>query len=164
LYCNRPAVIRYPRGFAQGVPLEDPIPPLPIGKGELLREGDDLLLLAIGTMVAPALELAERMLGEGVSCSVINARFVKPLDQELIGIWANRVKGVVALEEGCMPGGFSSAVAEALADANIHKPLLRCAIADHIVHHGEQKQLLKEEALGPDQLHQRISAFFKQLH
>ncbi len=159
IYCNRPAALRYPRGNGLGVVLEDPITPLPIGKAELLREGEDLLLAAIGTMVAPALAAAERLAAEGISCAVINARFAKPLDEELLGTWARRVQRVAVIEEGCAPGGFSSAVSEFLADAGILKPLLRCAIADHLVHHGDQERLLAEEGLSLDTLHARLSAF-----
>jgi 1-deoxy-D-xylulose-5-phosphate synthase len=159
LYCNRPAALRYPRGNALGVPLEDPIVPLSIGKGELLREGDHTLLIAIGTMVAPTLRIAEKLAEEGISCAVINARFVKPLDEELLGTWARRVQRVAVIEEGCAPGGFSSAVTEFLADAGILKPVLRCAIADHLVLHGDQNRLLEEEGLGPVALHARLSAF-----
>jgi 1-deoxy-D-xylulose-5-phosphate synthase len=159
IYCNKPAALRYPRGNALGVPLEDPITPLPIGKAELLCEGEDLLLAAIGTMVAPALQIAEKLAREGVSCAVINARFVKPLDEELLGTWARRVQRIAVIEEGCAPGGFGSAVTEFLADAGILKPVLRCAIADHLVQHGDQSRLLEEEGLGPEALHARLAAF-----
>ena len=161
LYCNRPAALRYPRGNAVGVPLEDPITPLVIGKGELLREGEDMLLVAIGTMVAPSMQVADKLAGEGISCSVINARFVKPLDEELIGAWCRRVSRVVVLEEGCSPGGFSSAITEFLADAGIQKPILRCAITDHLVQHGDQDRLMNEEGLGLGALYDRISAFYR---
>jgi 1-deoxy-D-xylulose-5-phosphate synthase len=159
IYCNRPAALRYPRGTALGVPLEDPIVPLSIGQGELLREGEHTLLVALGTMVTPALRIAERLAGEGISCAVINARFVKPLDEELLGTWARRVQRVAVLEEGCAPGGFSSAVTEFFADTGILKPVLRCAIADHLVQHGEQDRLLEDEGLGAEALWTRISAF-----
>jgi len=162
LYCNRPAALRYPRGNALGVPLEEPIVPIPIGKGELLREGDHTLLVALGTMVAPALDLAGKLAGEGISCAVINARFVKPLDEELIGTWARRVQRIAVLEEGCAPGGFTSAVVEFLADAGILRPVLRCAIADHLVQHGDQGRLLEEEGLGPVSLHAKLAAFCRQ--
>jgi len=159
IYCNRPAALRYPRGNALGVPQEDPIVPLPIGKGELLREGDDALLVALGTMVAPAVRAAEKLAEEGISCAVVNARFAKPLDEELIGAWARRTGRIAVIEEGCAPGGFTSAVAEFLADAGILKPLLRCAIPDHLVQHGDQGLLLEEEGLGPEALSRRLSAF-----
>jgi 1-deoxy-D-xylulose-5-phosphate synthase len=159
IYSNRPAALRYPRGNALGVALQEPIAALPIGKGELLREGSDLLLVALGTLVIPAQALAERLAAEGISCSVINARFLKPMDDDLIIHWASQAKGVVALEEGCAPGGFTSAVAELLADKGLLLPLLRCSVADHIVHHGDQARLLDEEGLSPKALHERIRAF-----
>jgi len=159
LYCGHPAAIRYPRGNGLGVTLEEPISALPIGKGELLREGDDLLLCALGAMVPTALALAEALAAEGRACAVINARFVKPLDAPLIHAWAQRCRGVVTMEEGCAPGGFSGAVAESLADAGILRPLLRCAVPDHLVHHGDPKRLLEDEGLGPKKLLERIHRF-----
>ena len=159
LYCGHPAALRYPRGNGLGVALEEPITALPIGKGELLRQGGDLLLCALGSMVDPALKLAEILAGEGLSCAVVNARFVKPLDTALIQAWARNCRGVVTLEEGCAPGGFSSAVAESLADAGILRPLLRAAIPDHLVHHGDPKRLLDEEGLSPEMLLRRIREF-----
>jgi 1-deoxy-D-xylulose-5-phosphate synthase len=159
LYSNRPAALRYPRGAGTGVALQDPVLALPIGKGELLKEGDQLMLVAIGTMVAPAMAVAERLEAEGVSCAVINARFIKPLDKELIGHWARATRKVVALEEGCAPGGFTSAVAELLIDERINRPLLRCAVPDHLVQHGDQVRLMDEQGLSPEALHRRIAAF-----
>jgi 1-deoxy-D-xylulose-5-phosphate synthase len=159
LYCGHPAALRYPRGSGLGVPLEDPITALPVGKGELLREGSDLFLCAIGSMVDPALRTAEVLAGEGISCAVVNARFIKPLDADLIGAWARRCRAVVTLEEGCAPGGFSAAVAEALADGGLLRPLLRCAVPDHLVHHGDPKWLLEEEGLSPASLLRRIREF-----
>ena len=163
IYCGHPAAVRYPRGNGLGVTLQEPVDPLPLGKGELLREGEDLLLCALGAMVEPALKLAETLAKEGLSCAVLNARFVKPLDSVLIHAWADRCKGLVTLEEGCAPGGFSSAVAESMADAGLLRPLLRCAIADHLVQHGDPKRLLEEEGLGPDQLERRVRAFAAKL-
>ncbi len=161
IYCNRPATLRYPRGSALGVPLEDPITPLPIGKGELLREGDDILLVALGTMVNPALQTANRLSQDGISCAVINARFVKPLDEEMLATWSNRCARIAIIEEGCAPGGFSSAVTEFLADAGIQRPILRCALADHLIQHGDQNRLLEEEGLGPESLHARLRSFIR---
>ncbi len=162
LYCGHPAALRYPRGQAVGVPLEDPICPLPLGKGEVLCEGGDLLLAALGSMVAPALEVAARLQAEGISCAVIDARFVKPLDQELFHAWSGKVRGVVTLEEGC-PGGFGSALAESLAEAGIVKPLLHCVIPDGIVPHGHQPTLLEEQGLSTAALVERVRAFSERL-
>ncbi len=163
VYSDRPAALRYPRGNGLGVKMDETITALPIGKGELLREGSDLLLFAIGAMVAPAQRLAESLAAEGISCAVANARFIKPLDSELLCAWAGNTKAVVTLEEGCAPGGFSAAVLETLADAGVVKPLLRCAVPDHIVHHGDPKRLLDEEGLGPDALLNRIKTFYQRL-
>jgi 1-deoxy-D-xylulose-5-phosphate synthase len=159
IYSNRPAALRYPRGSALGVAIQEPIQALAIGKGELLKPGEQLLLVAIGTMVAPAMAVAGRLEAEGISCAVINARFVKPLDAELIGQWARHTRRTIALEEGCEPGGFSSAIAELLADQGIPRPLLRAAVPDHIVHHGDQARLMAEEGLSVDELFRRIRAF-----
>ncbi len=163
LYCGHPAALRYPRGNGRGVVLEEPITALPVGKGELLREGDDLLLCALGSMVEPALAMAERFALEGLSCAVINARFVKPLDAPLILEWAARCRGTVTLEEGCAPGGFGTAVAEALGDAGLLRPILRCAVPDHLVHHGDATRLLEEEGLGPAALEVRVRTFAAKL-
>jgi 1-deoxy-D-xylulose-5-phosphate synthase len=159
VYCGHPAALRYPRGNGQGVALDETITALPVGKGELLREGGDLLLAAIGAMVAPALVVAEALAQEGIQCAVVNGRFIKPLDAELIAGEAAKVKGVVALEEGCEPGGFCAAVLEALADASVTRPVLRCAVPDHVVSHGDPGRLMEEEGLGPIGLMSRIRSF-----
>jgi 1-deoxy-D-xylulose-5-phosphate synthase len=163
VYCGHPAAVRYPRGNGLGVALDDPITALPVGKGELLREGGDLLLAAIGAMVAPALKVAEELAAEGIQCAVVNARFLKPLDSDLFSTQAAKVKGVVAIEEGCGPGGFSAALLEALADAGVARPVLRCAVPDHIVSHGDPKRLMEEEGLSPAALAARIRAFHRGL-
>ena len=163
LYCGKPAVLRYPRGSALGVPIETPITPLPLGRGEVLREGTDLSLVAIGSMVVPTLKVAEALAEQGISCAVLDARFVKPLDTALITEWATRTRGVVAIEEGCAPGGFSAAVAETLADAGLQMPLLRCAIADHLVSHGDPAILLDEEGLSVAAMQKRITAFAEKI-
>ena len=159
IYSDRPAALRYPRGNGLGVTMDETMTALPIGKGELLREGSDLLLFAIGAMVAPAQKIAEKLEEAGISCALVNARFIKPIDVELLAIWSKKTRGVVTLEEGCAPGGFSAAVLESLADAGLVKPVLRCAVPDHIVLHGDPKRLMDEEGLGQDSLLERIKAF-----
>lgn len=161
LYCGHPAALRYPRGQGLGVALETPISPLPIGKGELLREGSDLLLVAIGSMVTPAMDVAAHLETQGVACAVINARFVKPLDHDLVRGWSRKVAQVVTLEEGCAAGGFGSAVAESLAEAGIVKPILHCAVPDVVVPHGSQPLLLEEQGIGPNALKKRIESFLR---
>jgi 1-deoxy-D-xylulose-5-phosphate synthase len=159
VYCGHPAALRYPRGNGQGVALDETITALPVGQGEVLREGGDLLLAAIGAMVAPALAVAEALALEGIQCAVVNGRFIKPLDGDLITGLAAKAKGVVALEEGCEPGGFCAAVLEALADAGVTRPVLRCAVPDHVVSHGDPGRLMEEEGIGPASLLARIRSF-----
>lgn len=159
IYSNRPAAIRYPRGTAAGVSLVEPIVKLPIGQGELMREGVDILFVAIGTMVNLALIVAKRLEDEGILCAVINARFIKPLDQTLILHWARLTRKTVALEEGCIVGGFTSAVSELFTDNCILRPLLRCAIPDHIVHHGENDVLMREQQLSLEAILSRVRLF-----
>ncbi len=159
IYSDRPAALRYPRGNGLGVRMDETMTALPIGKGELLREGPDLLLFAIGAMVAPAQKIAEKLEASGISCALVNARFIKPIDAELLVAWSKKTRGVVTIEEGCAPGGFSGAVLESLADEGVAKPVLRCAVPDHIVLHGDPKRLMDEEGLGQDPLFDRIKAF-----
>jgi 1-deoxy-D-xylulose-5-phosphate synthase len=156
-----PTAIRYPRGAAPGAPLDGHFAAVPIGRGELLREGADVALVSLGTMVGPALAAAALLEGAGVSCSVINARFAKPLDVELICAQALKAGRVATVEEGCLPGGFGSAVAECLADASIAAPILRCGVADRPVRHGPTKRLLEAEGLGAEGIAERVGAFAK---
>jgi 1-deoxy-D-xylulose-5-phosphate synthase len=114
-----PASVRYPRGVSLGVAMDPQMEALPIGKAELLRDGSDVAIIAIGVSVWPAVKAAEQLSQEGLSTAVINARFVKPLDQELIVRMAKRVRYVVTVEEGCQMGGFGSAVLEALSEAGV---------------------------------------------
>lgn len=114
-----PASVRYPRGVSLGVQMDAAPKALPIGKGELLRDGTDVAIIAIGVPVWQAVKAAEQLSQEGLSTAVINARFAKPLDHELIVGVAKRVRYVITVEEGCKMGGFGSAVLEALSDAGV---------------------------------------------
>ena len=101
-----PVAVRYPRGNGVGVPLEQTLKTLPIGKGELLREGADGVIIAVGTMVHPALEAAENVATEGIELAVVNARFVKPLDRELILLLVKKTGRLFIAEEGVLQGGI----------------------------------------------------------
>ncbi len=139
---NGPAALRYPRGNGLGVPMDVTPQSLPIGKGELLREGGDLVLVGIGQTVAAAMEAAERLEQLGVQAAVINARFVKPLDQELILSWARKTERVITIEENVLQGGFGSAVLEMFQEA-LFTPagFTRLGIPDTFVPHGGQSTL-----------------------
>jgi 1-deoxy-D-xylulose-5-phosphate synthase len=137
-----PAAIRYPRGAAIGVRLEEDIRPLPIGKGEVLTEGDDLLILAIGSTVHEALQANQTLKQEGIASTVVDCRFVKPLDVDLITSLAGRISRIITVEENVRQGGFGSAVLECLSDEGVSAFLLkRIGIPDKFVEHGPQKLL-----------------------
>ena len=131
-----PAAIRYPRGAGFGVPMDPDVKALPLGRAELLRDGDDALLVAYGTVAHAALEAAEELAAGGVSAAVLNARFAKPLDAERIVELARRCGAVVTVEEHASMGGFGSAVLEALAEAGVTVPTRCLGIPDGLVEHG----------------------------
>jgi 1-deoxy-D-xylulose-5-phosphate synthase len=136
---NGPAALRYPRGSGTGAILENPIQPLPIGKGEILKEGQDVLILAIGRSVCEALEAHSELMQQGISATVINCRFVKPLDLDLLCTWAQKIPRIITVEENIRQGGFGSAVLEVLNDAGITGfQFERIGIADKFVEHGPQ--------------------------
>jgi 1-deoxy-D-xylulose-5-phosphate synthase len=158
-YTDGPIAMRYPRGNGVGAPLmEEGWEPLPIGKAEMLRQGDDLLILGYGAMVSPALQTAEILSEHGVSATVINARFAKPVDEELILPLAERIGKVVTMEEGCIMGGFGSGVAEALLDAQIPASVLRLGIPDVLVDHATPDQSKITLGLTPSQMADTILA------
>lgn len=139
---GRPAAIRYPRG---GLPEADNVPaaePILWGKGELLADGKDLLILAIGATVAPSLHAAEDLRKRGISAAVVNARFVKPLDAELVLSLAHRTGRVLTVEENLLAGGFGSAVLEMFEEHGWHPSIFRrLGIRDTFVEHGSQAEL-----------------------
>ncbi|MBE9230514.1 1-deoxy-D-xylulose-5-phosphate synthase [Cuspidothrix issatschenkoi LEGE 03284] len=162
-YTDGPISMRFPRGNGHGVPLmEEGWESLEIGKGEILRQGDDVLLLGYGTMVYPAMQAAEILSEHGIEATVINARFVKPLDTELILPLAKQIGRVVTLEEGCLMGGFGSAVAEALMDADILVPVKRIGVPDILVDHATPEQSFAALGLSSPQIAETVlQAFFK---
>ncbi|MCP9295011.1 MAG: 1-deoxy-D-xylulose-5-phosphate synthase [Planktothrix agardhii LY1] len=159
-----PIAMRYPRGSGLGVPLmEEGWEPLPIGKGEILRHGDDLLLMGYGSMVNMSMQVAEILSEHGIEATVINPRFVKPLDVELIVPLAKQIGKVVTIEEGCLMGGFGSAVAEALLDNNVVVPVKRFGVPDILVDHAEPNESFADLGLTSSQIAEQIrEAFFIQ--
>ncbi|MCM1982857.1 1-deoxy-D-xylulose-5-phosphate synthase [Lyngbya confervoides] len=156
-YIDGPIAMRYPRGSGYGVPLlEEGWEPLEIGQSEVLRHGDDVLLLAYGTMVNPALQAADLLTEHGLSAAVVNARFVKPLDLDTIAPLAQHTGHVVTLEEGCLPGGFGSAVLEALMDHQVVVPVTRIGVPDQLVEHATPDQAKQSLGLTAPQISERI--------
>ncbi|HEY9748239.1 MAG TPA: 1-deoxy-D-xylulose-5-phosphate synthase [Allocoleopsis sp.] len=160
-YTDGAIAMRYPRGNGHGVALmEEGWEPLPIGKGEVLRQGDDILLVGFGSMVYPAMQAAEILSEHGIEATVVNARFAKPLDIELIAPLAQKIGRVVTLEEGCLMGGFGSAVLEALMDHNVAVPVMRIGIPDELVEHATPEESMVTLGLTPAQIADRIRTTF----
>ena len=153
---DSPTAIRYPRGAGLGVPLSEGFREIEIGKAEALSEGDDVALLAVGTMVDAAKKAAAMLEEKGVHAAVVNMRFVKPIDTATIDATATKNKLLVTLEENVLPGGFGSAVAEYMADAGHRTPLLRIGIPDRFVSQGAKSKLLESCGLLPEQIAENI--------
>jgi len=157
IHHSGPCALRIPRGEGEGVPLaEEGFEPLEIGRGELLTDGDDLLIVAYGAMVAPAMATAGLLQEKGVRAAVINARFLRPLDQALILPMAKRIGRVVTMEEGALDGGFGAAVVETLIDHEVLVPVLRLGIPDVLVDHASPDQSKQTLGLTPPQMAERI--------
>lgn len=137
-----PAAVRYPRGNGIGLACDDELCQLPIGKGEVLREGSDVLIIAIGTSVQDALDAAQRLEQDGITAAVINARFVKPLDGKLLLSWARKIGKVITVEENVLQGGFGSAVLEMFQEEGFYpKAFTRLGVPDKFIQHGGQAVL-----------------------
>jgi 1-deoxy-D-xylulose-5-phosphate synthase len=163
-YTDGPIAMRYPRGNGYGVPLmEEGWEELPIGKAEILRQGDDVLMIAYGSMVHPTLQAAQLLNEHGISATVINARFAKPLDTELFAPLAQQIGKVVTVEEGCLMGGFGSAIAEALLDLNVVVPIKRIGVPDILVEHATPDESLGSLGLTSAQIAETVrTTFFTQ--
>jgi 1-deoxy-D-xylulose-5-phosphate synthase len=151
-----PAAVRYPRGTGFGVPLDPEIKSVPLGEAELLCDGSDALVVALGTRAHPALDAAAQLASEGTSVAVLNARFVKPLDVERIVSLAGRCGAVVTVEEHAGMAGFGSAVLEALAEAGVQVPARCLAIPDRLIEHGDPDEFQAELQLDSEGIAQAV--------
>jgi len=137
-----PVSLRYPRGNGGGEGLDEEAKELPIGKAEVLQQGKDIIILAIGSTVRPALEAARRLQERGIEATLINARFVKPLDEELICSLSSKANRLLTVEENVLQGGFGSAVLELLEEKGLAGiTVRRLGIPDAFVEHGTQEEL-----------------------
>jgi 1-deoxy-D-xylulose-5-phosphate synthase len=139
---NHPVAVRYPRGAGVGAMPGRDLDTLPFGKGELRRQGKQLAILAFGTLLAPALEAAEKL-----DATVVNMRWVKPLDTELLAQIAKDHDRLVTVEEGCIMGGAGSAVGEELQQLQINRPVLHLGLPDAFIEHGDPAKLLALQGL-----------------
>ncbi len=160
LSINGPVAIRYPRGAGMGVPMDPEARVLPLNRGEELRKGTDLTLVAIGHMVYPALQAASLLEAQGISAGVVNARFVKPLDNEFYSEIAKRTPHIVTVEENTVIGGFGDAVREILANTGARVDII--ALPDSYVEHGSQPKLREKVGLTPEKIAQSALEFHKQ--
>ena len=147
-----PAALRYPRGSGVGVDISGPPKKLEIGKGEVVRSGRNVVLVGYGTMVNPALDAAEQLAAVGIQATVVNARFVKPLDERLIVKLAGEHQLMVTIEEAYLAGGFGSAVMELLEKKGLLEEMVvvRMGVPDEIVSHGDPRSLLAAYGLSAD--------------
>ncbi|MFZ2492607.1 MAG: 1-deoxy-D-xylulose-5-phosphate synthase [Thermoanaerobaculia bacterium] len=163
--CGHPVSVRYPRGNGVGVALDPELKALPIGKAELMREGADAAIFAIGNEVWPAVQAAEMLEREGLHVAVVNGRFIKPLDDEMIRKVCRSGSHVITVEEGSLAGGFGSAVmerAQELGISGVH--FHRIGIPDEYVHHGSQDILRAQYDLHAEGIARRVLQFLRGMH
>jgi 1-deoxy-D-xylulose-5-phosphate synthase len=157
---NGPASVRYPRGSGVGAPMDEPIHTLEIGKAEILREGTDVAILGIGSEVSYCVKAADKLAADGLNPTVVNARFVKPLDAELILALARSHGMIVTAEDHYLMGGFGSAVMELLEQNHLNDVrVLRLGFPDRIVEHASQSLLLAKYGLDADGIYSQVKDF-----
>ncbi len=150
-YDRGPIAMRYPRGEGLGVPIDEPLHELPIGRAEVLAEGRDVVFIAIGAMVATCVDAANRLRAGGIDAGVVNARFVKPLDTELLDRLAATDAILVTVEDNVLAGGFGSAVNEYWVERRYDATSLRnLGLPDRFIEHGEREFLLAEIGLSAE--------------
>ena len=158
-HCDGPVAIRYPRGSAIGVPLKDGFDKIEIGQSETIIKGNDVALLALGSMVDYSIKVAAMLKDDGVNPEVVNMRFAKPIDEDKLDEIAAKFDRVVTLEENNLPGGFGSAVVEYFNDKNYKNDILRIGIPDKFVDHGTQKELHALLGIDPEGIKNQVKVF-----
>jgi 1-deoxy-D-xylulose-5-phosphate synthase len=158
---NGPAAVRYPRGTGPGAAIKVHPEALPIGKAEVIRDGDEIAILGLGALLPMAVEMSDRLAMEGVSAAVINPRFVKPLDRELLATYAKRVSAFVTFEDHVLMGGFGSAVLEALSEMQFNVPVIRIGWPDHFIEHGKVDQLRAANGISVDAAMKKLAPYLK---
>lgn len=159
-----PIAVRYPRSAGLGVEMDDEFKEIPVGKGEVLRNGEDVALVAIGSVVDPAVKAAEKLAANGIEATVINARFAKPLDSELLINIANRIKRIVTVEENVLSGGFGNSVVDFLQKAGLDDVCITCVgLPDEFIEHGHQSVLRARYGLDEDGIYQHALAMFPEI-
>ncbi len=160
-YDKGPIALRYPRGSALGVEVKPGFQKIEIGKAELLKSGEDVALLAFGSMVNYAMIASEKLESQGIHAEVVNMRFAKPLDSALLDDVASRFKKIVTLEENSLIGGFGSGIVEYFSDKNYKNDILRIGLPDKFVDHGTQEELHKMLGIDPDGIAKQVAEFIE---
>ncbi len=158
-YKAGPIALRYPRGAGLGVKLKEGFDLIEIGKSEMIREGKDAALLAVGSMVNYSMKAADILEGEGLSCEVINMRFIKPLDYEMLDEAAKKFSKIITLEENALVGGFGSGVLEYFSEKNYKTDVLRIGLPDHFIEHGTQPELHQILGIDPSGIAHKTKLF-----
>ncbi|MDG5788684.1 1-deoxy-D-xylulose-5-phosphate synthase [Evansella sp. AB-P1] len=153
-----PIAVRYPRGNGYGIKMDSELKTLPIGKWDILKQGDDLTILTFGTMIPIALDAAEALGKEGIHIEVINARSIKPLDEEMLKQIALKNTPILTIEESALQGGFGSAVLEHYHDNQFHSVVVeRMGVPDRFIEHGSVSKLWEEIGLTTENVIQQIN-------
>jgi len=160
-YENGPIALRYPRGSGVGVKLKEGFDEIEIGKSEKLREGKDAVFLAVGLMVNFALKASELLENEGISCEVINMRFVKPLDSKKLDEISRRHSKIITLEENALTGGFGSGILEYFSQKNYKNDILRIGLPDQFIEHGTQVELHKMLKIDAEGIAEKVKSFYE---
>ena len=156
-----PSAIRYPRGTGPGAAVKEHPRALEIGRAEVVRDGDDFAILGLGAMLPMAKELAHALETQGCTAAVINPRFIKPLDRELIARYARRAVALVTMEDHALMGGFGSAVLETLSEAGIETPVIRIGWPDRFIEHGKVDQLRARHGLSVEAALEKLAPYLQ---
>jgi deoxyxylulose-5-phosphate synthase len=163
MHWDGPIAVRYPRGLGPGTPVKDVPRTIPIGKAELLQNSDDdrVAILALGAMLPMAEEIARKLEGEGIAAAVINARFAKPIDVEMLEFFAGTVEVILTLEDHVLRGGFGSAVLEELNTLGLTTPVVRIGWPDQFIEHGTIDALRAKYGITPDAALEKLRPYLK---
>jgi 1-deoxy-D-xylulose-5-phosphate synthase len=158
---NGPSAVRYPRGTGSGTPVKEHPVALPIGKAEVIADGDDVAIFGLGALLPMANELAAKLEEQGYSAAVINPRFVKPLDRDVIAHYAQKVGAIVTFEDHVLMGGFGSAVMESLSEMQFSVPVVRIGWPDRFIEHGKVEQLRARYGVSVEAALEKLAPYLK---
>jgi len=158
-----PSAIRYPRGTGPGVEIKSSPAALSIGRAEVVSDGDEIAVFGLGTLFPMARELALRLQGDGYSTALINARFIKPLDRDLLASYAERVSAIVTFEDHVLMAGFGSAVLEALSEMRLETPVVRIGWPDRFIEHGKVDALRAKYGVSVEAALEKLAPYLERL-